>query len=230
AMGGDFQIQRLAQAVRVITQQLQESALGSAVGQTGRAAQCIVRLTQPDQQADQVFGAGQVWYKIQSLNRQALEGEQVFYQRRIAPERNIVLAHRVVANQREQPAQAVRAAGGIQVGFTLAAVEGIGNLVEHYRQGFHQYDFNIRRCPAAALGEATRQLFEHKQPKTVVVALQPVEIIADLRQRAWQFHLPLAAVAAAFAKGEQGLGNLRHHTPPATSNSTRSVWLSAVRR
>ena len=114
-------------------------------------------------------------------------------------------AHRVVADVLEQPAHQLRPPRGRKVGFGGDPVGAIRQLIEHRSECFDQYGLEVGGRPALALGDARRELLHHEQPETVVVAREPVEVVADLGQRARQaVRNPAARIGRA--AGEYDLG------------------------
>ena len=114
-------------------------------------------------------------------------------------------AHRVVADVLEQPAHRLRPPRGRKVGFGGDPVGAIRQLIEHRSECFDQYGLEVGGRPALALGDARRELLHHEQPETVVVAREPVEVVADLGQRARQaVRNPAARIGRA--AGEYDLG------------------------
>ena len=78
-------------------------------------------------------------------------------------------------------------------------------MIEHRSECVDQYGLEVGGRPALALGDARRELLHHEQPETVVVAREPVEVVADLGQRARQaVRDPAARIGRA--AGEYDLG------------------------
>jgi hypothetical protein len=106
-------------------------------------------------------------------------------------------AQHVIADQAQPAAHRGGLAGGFQPALGGGAVHGVGELVQRAGQHLHQGHLHIGRGPAAALGVARGQLLQHEQAKAVVVALVPVEVVAQRGQQVRQVHLALAAIRAA---------------------------------
>ena len=113
--------------------------------------------------------------------------------------------HRVVADVLEQPAHRLGPPRGRKVGLGGDPVGAIRQLIEHRGERLDQHGLEVGGRPALALGDARRELLHHEQPEPVVVARDPVEIVADLGQWARQ---PVRDPAARIgrAAGEYDLG------------------------
>ena len=130
-------------------------------------------------------------------------------------------AHRVVADVLEQPAHQLRPPRGRKVGFGGDPVGAIGQLIEHRSECFDQYGLEVGGRPALALGDARRELLHHEQPETVVVAREPVEVVADLGQRARQAVRNPAARVWARRRGIRPRWLVRQ---PRSMTPTKNRW------